>query len=262
MAKSTMAICQPELSEILLGIPDGLRVPLIATFREIARNYRERRWEPSELNGGKLCEIAYAILRGHVDGQFAPTPLKPQNFLDACREFEKADSNRFPRSIRIQIPRILIALYEIRNNRGVGHVGAEVDANQMDAVVVLQISKWLLAELVRLFHKVDTETAQVTVDSIVDRTVPIVWKVGSSRRVLDESLTTIDQTLLLLYSCMGGALDTDLCNWVEGEMRYFRRDVLVQLHKRRFIEYDRIKGLAVLSPTGIAYVEEQLPLDV
>ena len=39
-------------------------------FNKILRNFRERRWEPAELDGGKLCEIVYSILRGHVDGSF------------------------------------------------------------------------------------------------------------------------------------------------------------------------------------------------
>src|SRR4029079_6642275 len=110
------------------------------------------RWEPSELNGGKLCEVAYSILKGYVDGRMPPRPKKPRNMVDACRALEAADDSVFPRSVRIQIPRMLIALYEIRNNRGVGHVGGDVNPNEMDSRVVLETSKWIMAELVRLFH--------------------------------------------------------------------------------------------------------------
>jgi hypothetical protein len=106
----------------LAGIPEGLRSPLLDEFNKLARHYRESRWEPAELNGGKLCEIAYTILKGHVDGAFPTTPSKPKNILDACKALENAVG--FPRSVRIQIPRMLIGLYEIRNNRNVGHVGA------------------------------------------------------------------------------------------------------------------------------------------
>src|SRR5262249_41243927 len=106
------------------GIHDGLRTPLLAAFNEIMRNFRERRWEPSELNGGKLCEVVYSILRGHVDGKMPATPSKPKNMNDACRAIESdPKATAFPRAVRIQIPRMLVSLYEIRNNRGVGHVG-------------------------------------------------------------------------------------------------------------------------------------------
>ena len=94
---------------ILGGIPDGLRNELLAAFSEIERNYRERRWEPSELNGGKLCEIVYTILRGVVDGHYPTHASKPGNMVDACRDLEKADGKKFSRSVRVQIPRVLLA---------------------------------------------------------------------------------------------------------------------------------------------------------
>jgi len=47
---------------------------------------------------------------------------------------------------------MLIAQYEIRNNRGVGHVGGDVDQNHMDAKIVVEMAKWTIAELIRLFH--------------------------------------------------------------------------------------------------------------
>lgn len=87
------------------GIPDGLRAPLLAAFNEIMRNFRERRWEPSELNGGKLCEVVYSILRGHIDGKMPAKPSKPKNMYDACLAIEnESKASAFPRAVRIQIP--------------------------------------------------------------------------------------------------------------------------------------------------------------
>src|SRR2546428_12303088 len=91
----------------LAQLPSGLRDPLMASFNEIVVNFRERRWTASELNGGKLCEVVYTILKGHLDGSFAPAPSKPSSMLQACSDLAKADSARFPRSVRIQIPRML-----------------------------------------------------------------------------------------------------------------------------------------------------------
>src|SRR6476469_8660703 len=113
-------------SKILSGIPVSLRDPLIKSFQEIAVNYAEHRWEPTELNGGKFCEAAYWVLHGSITGTFVPKPSKPSNMVDACRALEKmsSDPNRVgDHSLRILIPRMLPPLYDIRNNRGVGHVG-------------------------------------------------------------------------------------------------------------------------------------------
>jgi hypothetical protein len=236
---------------------------LVDAFGEIMRNFRERRWEPSELNGGKLCEVVHTILQGHVDGRMPAGPRKPRNMVDACRALESADSTRFPRSIRIQIPRLLIALYEIRSNRGVGHVGGDVDPNHMDAKVVVEASKWIVAELVRVFHGLGPDEAAVVVDGLVERTVPVVWDIGDRRRVLRTDLSKRDQSLLLLYSANRVVPEDELVAWVEhSNASVFRRDVLRKAHRERLIDFDESSHEVRISPKGVAYVEDHLPLDV
>jgi len=248
---------------VLAGIPAGLRDPLLEAFHSIVRNFREGRWEPAELNGGKLSEIVYTILRGYVDGAFATSPSKPSNMVQACQAFEQADRNRFSRSVRIQIPRMLMALYEVRNNRGVGHVGGDVNPNHMDSVVVLYMAKWIMAELVRIFHNVTTTTATQIVDALVDRTIPIIWEVGQNRRVLNPKLSMKDRTLALLYGCAGPVSEAELYRWVEhSNSAVFRRDILVKAHKAKLIEYDRQSKLIHISPTGMQYVEKMIPLEI
>jgi hypothetical protein len=247
----------------LASVPIGLRQPLLDAFNEIIKNFREGRWEPAELNGGKLCEVVYTILRGHIEGSFQAQPSKPSNMLDACRNLENADATRFPRSVRIQIPRVLIALYEIRNNRGVGHVGGDVNPNHMDAVFVVSAAKWVVAELIRLFHNTDTVTATATVDALTERDIPIVWEVGGTRRVLNPKLTLKDKMLLLLYSVTGATSEADMASWLEQtSASIFRRDVIVPAHKSKLLEYDRQRGTLQISPLGARYVEEQIPLRV
>lgn len=250
-------------SSVLSGIPSGLRNPLLQTFNSIVKNFREGRWEPAELNGGKLCEIAYNILKGHVDGKFSPKPKKPANMIDACRDLEKADPNLFSRSVRIHIPRTLIALYEVRNNRGVGHAGGDVNPNHMDSAYVLTAAKWIMAELVRIFHNVDTVSATQVVEALTDRTLPLIWEVGENRRVLNTSLNLKDKALALLYGCPHPVLEADLARWVEHpRLDNFRRDFLVKAHNEKLIEYDKKTRTIHLSPLGTKYVEENVPLEI
>jgi len=247
-------------AEILAHLPQGLRDELVKAYNSIVRNYKETRWEPSELNGGKLCEVVYTILRGHVDGSFPAKSTKPANMVDACRALEHA-SVSFPRSVRIQIPRMLIALYEIRNNRGVGHVSGDVDPNHMDATAVLYISKWIMAELVRLFHGVDTQAASAAVDLLVERVLAAVWIVEGKYRVLDTTLTMKQKTLLILYQHGKPVTESDLLNWVEhSNPSVFRRDVLRRAHEEKLLEYNPVRQEVQISPKGVQYVETELRL--
>jgi hypothetical protein len=249
----------PKKGELLAAIPTGLRGELYKALDNIVVNYRDRRWEPSELNGGKLCEVIYTVLRGHVDGKFPAKAKKPPDMVASCLALAKA-GDTFPRSVRIQIPRMIVALYEIRNNRGVGHVGGDVDPNEMDATAVLYMSKWLVAELIRHFHGLAVEDAQQAVETMMERTLPLIWSVAGRHRVLDTSLRTKEKTLILLLQRGGGPVaESDLCDWVEHPSpTVFRRDILKTAHDAKLIEYDRTQGLVWLSPKGTELVEKLL----
>jgi hypothetical protein len=154
---------------------------------------------------------------------------------------------------------MLVALYEIRSNRGVGHSGGDVDPNEMDAACVVQMSKWLMAELVRIFHDVDTETASKAISSIVQKSLPIVWKIGDKLRVLDISLSYIKKTLVLLYHSSTNVSEKDLFHWVEhSNASAYRRDVLRKAHREKLLEYDASSRTVQISPIGISLVERDI----
>jgi len=250
----------PSISTVLDSLPKGLRTELVAAYTRIVVNYRERRWEPAGLNGGKFSEVVYSILRGHIDGKLPNKARKPGNFVDACRKLEQdGASQSVSRSLRIQIPRVLIALYEIRNNRGVGHVGGDVDPNHMDSVAVVYMSKWVMAELVRVFHTVSTEEASEIVEALVARESMLIWEVNGVKRVLDPSMTQKDKTLVLLYGEDKAIDEAILRTWVQAaNSSTYRRDILKRAHKAKLIEYDAEKQTAQISPLGIEYVEEKV----
>ncbi len=243
--------------EIFGNLPKTLRDELLDEFNKIVKNYREERWEPSEMSGGKLCEIVYSILAGYVAGTYPSKSSKPSNMVDACRAFEKAPST-FPRTIRIQVPRVLIALYEVRSNRGAGHVGGDVDPSHMDATFVLYTAKWLIAELVRHFHAVDTVAATQAVELLTEREILLKWTVNGQRRVLDAGMSKLDQTLVIL-SGVTQATDKELCAWVEhSNFSVYKKKILLIGHKERLWEYDTKTSVVTLSQLGVRAAEKLL----
>lgn len=244
------------------NLPAELRKELLDCYQLIITNYTEARWEPAELNGGKFCEIVYSIVHGALVGTFPARSKKPANMVNACRALESIPPTPTlvgDRSLRIQIPRLLPYLYEIRNNRGVGHVGGDVDPNAADSSAVLATSSWLMAELVRIFHGMALTQAQEVVDALVSRHHPLVWGVDQIKRVLDPTLKKADQVLLLLYSESGWTDSEKLRGWVEyANKTNFKTNVLMPLHKSRHIEYVQANGLARITPKGSGDVETRL----
>jgi len=245
-------------SAALGGLPSSLSEELLAEYDKIARNYREDRWEAAELDGGRFCEIAYTVCKGYLEGHTYPAkPTKPSRFPDACAALGKVPAATGPQSVRIGIPRVLVGLYDVRNNRGVGHVGGEVNANYMDATFVLHAVQWVMAEFIRIYHGTDTKTATSIVNALVDRTLPVIWSVGDRKRVLASGLALAKQTLLILYAEPGGRKDSDLAADLEQPRLANYKRVLRTLHDDRLVEY-RSDGNVEISPKGSKLVEEDL----
>jgi hypothetical protein len=237
-------------------IPAGLRDPLLGEYRSIVQNFMERRWTPSELSGGKFCEIVYTILDGHAKGAYAASPSKPTSFVNACRALES--NTAVPRSFQILIPRMLPALYEIRNNRNVGHVGGDVNPDYMDSSAVLSMCSWITAELVRVFHGLTTAEAQQLVDSLAERRIPLVWKQGDITKVLDPGIKLGNQMLLLIASSSTPVATEQLLSWLEYKDRKYFFRTLRQLHKRRLVHLSKDEATVQLLPPGAKYVEHFL----
>jgi hypothetical protein len=235
-------------ASLLAALPSGLRDPLFSEYDSLLFSYLESRWGPAELSAGKLCEIVYTILAGFASGSYPQKPGKPKDFVSACRALES--NTHAPRSFQILIPRLLPGLYEVRNNRGVGHVGGDVDPNAMDAAFVVASARWILAELIRVLHSVSIEEAQKAVDELSQITSPLVWSQQNVRRVLDCNLSLKEQILLLVASSPGGSTYADLKSWIEPENEsYFLRTIRT-LHKNRVLEFTKGSGHVGLLPTG------------
>lgn len=249
-------------SALLSGLPAGLHEPLVRHYTSIARNYLERRWEPAALNAGKLCEVVYSILDGATSTGFPSHPSKPQDMVGACRALEQrpADPTRpGDRSLRVLIPRVVLGVYEVRNNRGVGHVAGDVDSNKMDATMVFGAATWIICELVRVFHGVSVEDAETAVNALVERRIPEIWQVADQKRVLNTSLRAREQTLLLLYSETSWVGVEDLRGWIEyRNAAQYRANIIAPLHKSRLVEFDASKGLVMISPKGVQEVEDRV----
>lgn len=248
------------LSKVFATLPDELRDSVITAFNSVRRNYVERRWEPSELNGGKVSEAVYRVLEWYTSSTNTYTQLGAQikDFGVAVRRFEKMSS--MPDSVRFHIPNALAFLYAVRNKRGVGHLGGDINSNHMDAEAVLGITNWMMAELIRILHGADVAEAQQTVEEMVEKRSPLIWEVADRKRILNSALSYRDRVLVLLHNSYPNPIDeTELFEWCEhSNPSAFRSQVLKKAHKERLIEYDPVKRLVYLSPSGVELAEQLL----
>lgn len=246
-----------DVSTLLANIPNWLRQELLEEYKGIATAFTEGRWKLAGIDAGRFCEATYSILEGALSGCFPAAASKPTRFPDACKALE----NKPPipigdHSLRILIPRILPGIYDIRNNRNVGHVSGDIKPNKMDATYVYSAATWVIAELVRVFHATTVADAQESIDALVERTHPMVWECDGIKRVLAPQMTASERTLILLYSTPAWQNIPQLQRSIKGNKNY-RHQILAPLAQKMFIEIgsgDR----AMLTPLGVRHVEKTL----
>lgn len=238
------------------GLPDTLRDELLAEYQQIVTNYYEGRWGPSELSAGRFCEVAYTIIRGRADGAYPSHGSKPNPFDQKCRALE--NQTQLERGLRILAARVLPVLYEIRNNRDSGHIGGEVDSNEMDAAYAMASAGWVLAELIRVFHDTTTEEAGVAVRQVSEIRTPIIWSSGEMRRVLRDGLKLEDEILLLVASAGNCSID-ELVRWTETSSPTYLRKVVRKLHSTRLIEASKEENIHT-TPKAASKVRELLDM--
>jgi hypothetical protein len=228
---------------------------LVEEFEQALDEYRAADWEKVGLKAGKFCEIAYCICAGHATGTYSTSPSKPGNFPQACRDLEQHNGTK-GRSLCMQVPKVLAALYELRNNRAIGHVSGDVSPNHMDAELFLRGMKWVMGELVRNYSNLPLKDAHMVMEAVTARTFHIVWPSGDVRRVLEPAKTAAQKALIVLYAEGGPVSVSQLQVWVEYQNATdFKRKVLKELHKKALIHYDEKAATAQILPPGQAHVE-------
>ncbi|WP_447734789.1 hypothetical protein [Rhodanobacter soli] len=249
-----------QLEQALNSVPKIFRSKLVASYLELKTRAMEGRLDSAGLSAGKFCEVTVRILQHAIFGEYTPFGTQIRNFADECRKLVSAPATAGHESLRVVVPRALVFIYTMRNKRGIGHVGGDIDPNKIDLATIARSADWVVCELIRNFHSLSLEEAQDIVDGISVRQLPDIWEVGGKKRVLRIGLTAKKEVLLLLYSDPASVvLAEDLNEWVEyASLALLRRDVLQPLHKSRLIEFDRSIDAVYISPLGIAEVEANI----
>jgi len=248
------------LEAALSNVPTPFRAKMVNQYIAAKTTLVEGRFEAVGMAAGKFCEVVLRLLQQEVLGTHTAFGKAIPNFADECRKLVTSTDASTPEALRQVVPRALVFVYTIRNKRGIGHVGGDVDANQIDAVTIARCCDWIVCELIRVYHGLSLEEAQDVVDGLALRTTPQVWHVQGKRRVLRDDLTMKQKVLLLSHQEGASALLVeDLFDWLEySNMGVFKSKVLAPLHKERLIEYDRGSQTVMISPLGVKLVEDTI----
>jgi hypothetical protein len=250
-----------SLLEVALArVPANFRARIIKSYLELKARHAEGKHDASGISAGKLCETVVRLIQHELKGTFTPFGQQVNNVPLECESFAQTPKTAGNDALRLVLPKAISLVYKLRNKRGIGHVGGDVDANAIDGVTIARVSDWIVCELIRIYHTLSLEEAEALVSSLAERDIPDVWEVAGKKRVLRSDLNFSQQTLLLLYSCTDPAvLVEDLFEWTRySHIGMYKAKVLKELDRKNLVHYDVENGTVTISPLGIKEVEEKI----
>lgn len=225
---------------------------IVESFKEVEKNFFLKSWKTSELDAGHFVEAVRRFIEYNLFGSYTPIGKSLPSFNErTLQSYLNASGDD---SYRIHIPRILWAIYGIRNKRGVGHL-SRINPNYLDATVIIASVKWVLAELVRINSPLNPNEIAPIIENIVERPVEGIWEQGDITRILVDGLSIKEQIIFLLFSTKLKE-DEVLRKTIEYDNKGYFLRVIKKLHTDRLIEYDANTGLITLSPKGIHFAEQ------
>lgn len=266
MLRASMNTAKNEigLDQALASLDVAFRKRIIDSYLTTKKRFSKASfddsWDASGLSVGKFCETVLRFLQFKLTGKYTPFGTNIGNFPDECRKLVQLPVANGSESLRILIPRALAFLNTLRGKRGIGHVGGDIEANEIDTAIAVKVCDWIISELIRQYHKLSLEEAYAVVKKIREQNIPLVWEVAGKKRILNSDATFLEKVLVLAYSELeDGILVEDLCEWSKhSNFSVFKRDVIANLDKRTLIEFDKTAGIVYISPTGIKKAEEIL----
>ncbi|MEE9457553.1 MAG: hypothetical protein V3W11_10440 [bacterium] len=248
-------------TELEKKLPPALVGRLFEHYTEIKNNYFLGKYEPSELNAGKFVEVVYRIIESQLnaDGSFSALGTHVVDIVGKLRGFENTPRTAGTEPLRRHIPRVLITITEIRNNRGVGHTPGTINPNYLDSTFVVAAADWVVADIIREFCGFPIEEAQRVIDSLITRKTPLIFELNGIRRILKPEMECKNKVLILLMEFEGEWVSlTDLLAWTEYKNITNFKVILKQMHGKKYIEYDEPNNRVLIFPPGVQQAEKIL----
>jgi hypothetical protein len=236
---------------------------LFESYQLVNEHYYLGKYRPCCSEGGRFAEAALRMLQQVTKGTYTPLGKPIPKFSNEVIALEKADSTKFPQSIRIQIPRTLQVIYDIRNKRDVGHVGGDVDSNFSDATLSLVCCNWIMTEFIRIYYTSDISTAQHLVNSLVKIRIPLIQNFDGFLKILKPDLKLPDKILTFLYyRGSEGATISELNQWLKNRVLAGHMNVTLDRLEHEKAHIHREGERCFITDIGRRYVEQSISFDV
>lgn len=223
-------MADPVLDLLKAKLPARQATAALKHFRDAVLEYQKRDWDDATVKTGKFVEAVLKGLAAHVQLVLPKgRGFKVDVYINKLAQAPAEDT------VRLTIPRACRFVYEIASNRGARHDPDEVDPNEMDATAALNLSAWILAELLRYSQRGgDVERTAALVASLTRRRYPFVEEVDGRVYFHVPGISARGVALLTL--------------WHRYPSRVLKADLIAAVKRHRFTTNNANVAVSRLGP--------------
>lgn len=225
-------------------------------FTNAVNHFGQGNWEDTIAKTGIFVEAILKAIATHCRVTFeSGRKFKAEKVMIALGQLEDGS---YDDSLRLLIPRACRFVYDIASNRGARHDSEEIDANSMDANIVVAVSAWIIAEAIRYAQKgaVDPSQARDLVESLVEKKYPIVEEVDGRIYLHAKKKSAVDVGLVILARRYPRRVSRDdLIEAIKRNNFTLRNAKVAADRIAKFIDNDGRGQLRLLAP-GLNRAEE------
>jgi len=255
-----MSLYKSEVEKILINNFEPKHVrSAVKYFTVASQKLEESDWETALINAGKFVESIIKLLWLHA-GESLPERQKEFSAGLYAQKIINLNSSVLPDdSLRLQIPRASIFIYDVTSNRGARHDSNDINCNEMDASTVFYVCAWILSEFVRLSAKqtITIESSKRIIDSLTERRYPTFEEIDGRVYIDNKKFKSATEcSLLILYKVYPKRINKEFL--IESLKRHsFKKTALKFERLSPFIDIDK-KDNILLRVTGRKKAEEIL----
>lgn len=232
--------------------PQEIVKNLLENYFASLNEFRKNNWKYFGNEVGQFIEDCERLIDYQLTNQYTQfnkkLPIFDNNIL---LKWENCSSS-FDETYRILIPRILFSMNCIRNKRGMIHRN-HIIPNKMDALLLLNNMKWIIAELIRLNSNLSFDDTNDIINLVTEKEIDIIWEIDGKSRILSKNKNCKDQILFFLYKYNKLSIE-NLLEYTEYSNKTMFNQIIKSLHKDRLLELSN--EMCTISPSGIEYVEK------
>ncbi len=145
-----MTLSAKQLSTELAKIIDpSIAEAIIDSYTEMQQRFFAGDWQPSELDGGRLCEAIARAIYEFDSGTVTHSQL-PNELCEKLGDEQNLRTHKLDVKARRHIARCIMLVYTFRSDRGSVHNSPEYTANEMASILMIHAGKWIITEFLRL----------------------------------------------------------------------------------------------------------------